>query len=82
MRKLLFNAQYSLALLTQRAGGKLLNLAFTRDILDEVSQFTINFFFFPGWDGMRQKKKKSEELDKKQYFKNISAKKKELKSEM
>lgn len=58
VRKLLFNAQYSLALLTQRAGGKLLNLAFTRDILDEVSQFTINFFFFPGWDRMRQKKKK------------------------
>lgn len=32
---------------------------------------------------MRQKKKKkSEELDKKQYFKNISAKKKESRSEM
>lgn len=29
---------------------------FTRDIFDEVSQFPINFFFFPGWDGMGKKR--------------------------
>lgn len=82
VRKLLFSAQYSVGLLTQRPGGKWLNLVFTRDIFDEVFQFSYHFFFFPGWDGMG--KKKSEELDKKKmkYFKNISAEEKEWRSEM
>lgn len=56
VRQLLLNAQYSVRLLTQRPGGKWLNLAFTRDIFDEVSQFPINFFFFPGWDRMGKKR--------------------------
>lgn len=40
------------------------------------------FSSFQGGMEWGKKKKKSEELDKKQYFKNVSAKKKESRSEM
>lgn len=57
VRKLLFNSQHSEGLLTQRPGGKWLNLAFTRDIFDEISQFPINFFpsFHGGMEWEKQK---------------------------